>query len=124
MRWPSPIPPLLAMVAAILATLPAHARTPSTTTVRASCALRLAADADDASVRLCRLIEAGELPDLHWPDFTHYREQVRQFYGPAFSLAWTRNSVPTQQAQALIEALQRAETRGLEPQDYDASRWA
>src|SRR6476660_7749852 len=102
MRWPSPIPSLLAMVAAILATLPAHARTLGAT-VRSSCgALRLAAEADDASARLCRLIETGELPDLRWPDFTNYREQVRQFYGPAFSLAWTSNSAPTLQARALL----------------------
>src|SRR5580765_1689885 len=123
MRWPSPIPSLLAMVAAILATLPAHARTPSTT-VRPSCgALRLAAEADDAGARLCRLIETGELSDLRWPDFTNYREQVRQFYGPAFSLSWTSNSAPTPQARALVQALRRAEEKGLEPEDYDASRW-
>jgi len=123
MRWPSPIPPLLAMVAAVLATLPAHARTPSTTTVRPSCALRLAAESEDANARLCRWIEAVELPDLRWPDFTNYREQVRQFYGPAFSPAWTSNGAPTPQARALVQALQRAEEKGLEPEDYDASRW-
>ena len=122
MRRPSPILSLLAMVAAMLATLPAHAHAPGT--VRPSCgALRLAAEADDASARLCRFIETGELPDLRWPDFTNYREQVRQFYGPAFSLAWTSNSAPTPQARALIQALQRAEEQGLEPEDYDASRW-
>jgi murein L,D-transpeptidase YcbB/YkuD len=110
------------MVAAMLATLPAHAHTPGT--IRPSCgALRLASEADDASVRLCRLIETGEAPDLRWPDFTNYREQLRQFYGPAFSLAWTSNGVPTTQALALIQALRRAEERGLEPEDYDASRW-
>jgi murein L,D-transpeptidase YcbB/YkuD len=109
------------MVAAILATLPAHAHTPGT--IRPSCALRLAAEADDASVRLCRFIETGELPDLRWPDFISYREQVQQFYGPAFSLAWISNSIPTPQARALIQALQHAEERGLEPEDYDASRW-
>jgi murein L,D-transpeptidase YcbB/YkuD len=112
------------MVAAILATLPAHAHTPGATTVRFSCgALRFAPEADDAGARLCRLIEAGELRDLRWPDFTNYREQVRQFYGPAFSLAWTSNGAPTPQARALVQALQRAEERGLEPEDYDASRW-
>ena len=123
MRRPSPILSLLAMVAAILAALPAHARTPGAT-VRTSCgAIRLAAEADDASARLCRLIQAGELPDLRWPDFTNYREQVGQFYGPAFSLAWTSNSVPTPQARALIQALHRADEKGLEPEDYDAPRW-
>ena len=122
MRRPSPILSLLAMVAAILATLPAHARTPGT--IRPSCgALRLAAEADDASIRLCRFIEAGELPDLRWPDFVSYREQVRQFYGLAFSLAWTTDSAPTAQARALIQSLQGAEEKGLDPEDYDASRW-
>jgi len=73
---------------------------------------------------LCRFIEAGELPDLRWPDFISYREQVRQFYGSAFSLAWTNNSAPTPQARTLIQVLQRAEEHGLEPEDYDTSRWA
>src|SRR6478609_863147 len=123
MRRLSPIPSLLAMVAAILATLPAHAHAPGAT-VRTSCgALRLAAEADDAGARLCRLIETGELPELRWPDFTNYREQVRQFYSPAFSLAWTSNSAPTPQARSLVQALQRADEKGLEPEDYDASRW-
>src|ERR1044071_7842311 len=122
MRRPSPILSLLAMVAAILATLPAHAHSPST--VRPSCgALRLAADTDDANARLCHLTEAAELPELRWPDFISYREQARQFYGPAFSLAWISNSAPTPQARALIQVLQRAEEQGLEPEDYDASRW-
>jgi murein L,D-transpeptidase YcbB/YkuD len=112
------------MAAAILATLTAHAHTPGAT-VRPFCGtLRLAAETDVASVRLCRLLETGELPDMRWPDFTNYREQARQFYGPAFSLAWTNNSTPTLQARALIQALRRAEERGLEPEDYDASRWA
>src|ERR1044071_6056343 len=123
MRRPSPILSLLAMVVAILATLPAHAHSPST--VRPSCgALRLTAEADDASPRLCHLTEAAELPELRWPDFTNYREQVRQFYGSAFSLAGTSNSAPTPQARALVQALQHAEEQGLEPEDYDASRWA
>jgi murein L,D-transpeptidase YcbB/YkuD len=122
MRRFSPIPCLVAVIAVILATLPAHAHAPGT--VHPSCgALRLAAEADDAGARLCRLIETGELPGLRWPDFTNYREQVRQFYGPAFSFAWTTNGVPTQQARALIQSLQRAEEQGLEPEDYDASRW-
>ena len=122
MRWPSPIPSLVALVAAMLAALPAHAHAPST--VRPSCgALRLAAEPDDAAARLCLLIETGELPDLRWPDFTNYREPARQFYGPAFPMAWTSNGVPTPQARALIQALQHAEEKGLEPEDYDASHW-
>jgi len=73
---------------------------------------------------VCQWIEAGELSDLRWPNFTSYREQARQFYAPSFALAWTSNGAPTAQAQALIQELQRAEEKGLEPEDYDASRWA
>jgi murein L,D-transpeptidase YcbB/YkuD len=108
------------MVVAILATQPAHAHSPSTT-VRSSCGV--ITSGDDVSVRLCRLIESGELTDMRWPDFISYREQVRQFYGPAFSLAWTSNSAPTPQARSLVQTLQLAEEKGLEPEDYDASRW-
>jgi len=121
MRRPSPIPPVVAVVLAFLATLPVYAHSPST---RTSCgALRPVIEADSANARVCQWIEAGELSDLRWPNFTAYREQVREFYAPSFALVWTSNGAPTAQAQALIQELQRAEEKGLEPDDYDASRW-
>src|SRR5262249_13054438 len=122
MRRPSPTSPVVAVVLALLATLPAYAHSGST---RTSCgALRPGTQADNANARVCQWIEAGRLSDLRWPNFTSYREQARQFYAPSFALAWTSNGAPTAQAQALIQELQRAEEKGLEPEDYDASRWA
>jgi L,D-transpeptidase YcbB len=118
MKKPSLIPSLVVIIAAIMAAIPARAE--NTGAVRFACESH---NANDASARLCRLVEAGELPDLRWPDFTNYRDQVRQFYGPAFALAWSNDSGPTPQARALIESFQRAEEKGLEPKDYDASRW-
>ena len=121
---PSPLPRFLLVVFAFVATLPAHAN-PGGTSSRVSCAaLRALTDAEAGSARLCQLAEAGELSDLRWPNFNSYRDQVRQFYAPQFALVWTANGAPTLQAQALIQEFQRAELKGLEPEDYDASRWA
>jgi L,D-transpeptidase YcbB len=126
MRRPSPFPHLVVVIAAILAAIPVRGESSATgtRTVRSACATHRALGADDASVRLCLLAEAGELNDLRWPDFTNYRDQVRQFYGQAFAFAWSSNNEPTPQARALIQSFQHAEEKGLEPGDYDASRWA
>ena len=62
--------------------------------------------------------------DLRWPDFSDYRDQVQAFYDPAgYALAWTQNGKPTPQAAAVIAQLQQAQTKGLNPDDYDAARW-
>ena len=123
MRRPSPIPSLVAVIAAILATLPARAQV--TRVARPACrTLHLPVEAASPGAELCILVEGGELSGLRWPTFTDYRAQVREFYAPAFALAWTSNGAPTPQARALVQALQHAEVKGLEPEDYDASRWA
>ncbi len=68
---------------------------------------------------------SGALAELRWPDFSPLKVQVTNFYGSSnYALAWTRNSAPTSQAEALILTLQHAETKGLDPEDYDGSRWA
>src|SRR5438270_499711 len=121
---PSPLPLFAVVTLAVMATAPAHARSDGTTTRTPCGAVRALSEADNASLRLCQQVEAGELRDLHWPNFSSYREQVRQFYAPGFALAWTSNGVPTPQAQALIQEFQRAEQKGLKAEDYDASHWA
>jgi L,D-transpeptidase YcbB len=70
------------------------------------------------------LLEAGVLPDSRWPSFQNYQTEVREFYG-SFNdtLPWLRDSEPTAQALAIIQALKRAETKGLRPEDYDGLRW-
>ena len=80
--------------------------------------------AGGSSEALRALVASGKDPDLRWPDFSDYRDQVLAFYDPAgYALAWTQNGKPTAQALALIAALQQAQTKGLNPEDYDASRW-
>src|SRR5437868_6827395 len=70
-------------------------------------------------------IDAGTLADLRWPRFYACQEEVAKFYrSRGYLLAWTEDGTPTQQAQALIQAMQNAGFRGLDAEDYDGSRWA
>lgn len=73
---------------------------------------------------LRELVTAGRLSDLRWPDFSDYRDLVKNFYeSDHYSPVWQRNNQPSQQAKEVIEALQRADSKGLNSEDYDASRW-
>lgn len=70
------------------------------------------------------IIDAGILPDLRWPKFSDYRAYVAKFYQTGgYTLAWTRDGRATAQAQALIQQLKQSQLKGLNPEDYDASRW-
>jgi L,D-transpeptidase YcbB len=79
----------------------------------------------DVASQLREIASVGQLPDLRWPNFSDYREQVQNFYQFSdFTPAWVRNSRPTPQALAIINLLKQADTQGLDPEDYDGSRWA
>ena len=76
------------------------------------------------SARLQAIAAAGKLADLYWPDFSDYRRDFEWAYESSnFSLIWLNNGQPTQQALAVIQALQASWQKGLIPDDYDASRW-
>lgn len=70
------------------------------------------------------LIAAGRLDDLRWPDFSDFRADLDSFYQPDYALSWFRNGSITPQALAAIELLKASESKGLDPEDYDASRWS
>ncbi len=74
--------------------------------------------------RLRALLETADLPDLRWPGFQNYQEEVKEFYR-AFNdtLPWIQDSEPTPQALAIIQSLKAAETKGLRPADYDGPMW-
>src|SRR5580692_8745542 len=81
--------------------------------------------ASDVAAQLRGIASAGQLPELRWPNFSDYRQHVQNFYQPSdYSPAWVRNGQPTQQALAIINLLKQADTQGLDPEDYDGSRWA
>lgn len=74
---------------------------------------------------LCDMVNAGRLPGLRWPDFSDYRARVQDFYRSAnFGYTWIEDGEATPQAKAMIEVLSRSDTKGLDPEDYDVSRWA
>jgi murein L,D-transpeptidase YcbB/YkuD len=62
--------------------------------------------------------------ELRWPDFAPYKTEFSKFYDAnGSSLVWVQNGQVRPQALALIEVLKNANSRGLEPEDYDGSRW-
>jgi L,D-transpeptidase YcbB len=70
------------------------------------------------------LIAAGTLADLRWPNFSDYRDSVKKFYDAGGnSLAWIQNGTARPQAVAMILVFQQASSKGLNSEDYDASRW-
>jgi murein L,D-transpeptidase YcbB/YkuD len=80
--------------------------------------------AGQTSATLRQIADAGQLADLRWPDFSDYRQHVQNFYQPGYAPAWVRAGHPAPQALSIIGILQKAADKGLDPEDYDGSRWA
>lgn len=79
----------------------------------------------DYEATLQQIAATPQLAALKWPDFSLYQQQVQQFYDDRdWELAWTRDGKPTDQATRLIQIFGDAARKGLDPEDYDASRWA
>lgn len=70
------------------------------------------------------IVAAGRLTDLKWPDFADYQADLQSFYeAGGYAPVWTRDGQPTAQARELIGILREAGSKGLDAEDYDASRW-
>jgi murein L,D-transpeptidase YcbB/YkuD len=70
------------------------------------------------------LVASGNLENMRWPNFSDYRNALQTFYQPTgFAPAWVQGAQPLAQALALIEVFKVAGKKGLNPEDYDASRW-
>ena len=70
-------------------------------------------------------VASAHLPDLRWPDFSDFRADVQTFYeASGYQSVWTRAGQLTPQARILIATLAEANSKGLDPEDYDGSRWA
>ena len=71
-----------------------------------------------------QVVNSTELPILRWPNFADEQPDVKKFYEARnYQLAWTVDGQPTQQAAGLIQLFDDAALKGLNPEDYDASRW-
>ena len=78
----------------------------------------------ETSAALRAIVAAGRLPDLRWPNFSDYSAPVKSFYETSnYASAWLKDGEPTQQATVVIEVLKQADSKGLNAEDYDGSRW-
>jgi murein L,D-transpeptidase YcbB/YkuD len=70
------------------------------------------------------MVASGKLDDLRWPNFPDYKIHLSSFYEPnGYRPAWIQGGQPTPQALSMIGLFKEAWKKGLEPEDYDASRW-
>jgi L,D-transpeptidase YcbB len=75
--------------------------------------------------RIQNLVASGSLEGMRWPNFQDYQSWLKKFYEPtAYTPAWVRASQPSPQALLMTEVFKKAWTKGLEPDDYDASFWS
>jgi murein L,D-transpeptidase YcbB/YkuD len=71
------------------------------------------------------VVQQPQLAVLRWPNYADYEPAVKTFYDDRdYELAWLRDLKPTPQATAFVDAFVHADQKGLNPEDYDASRWA
>jgi L,D-transpeptidase YcbB len=77
-----------------------------------------------AAPALHAIVDSARNADLHWSDFTPYKTEVANLYETnGYSLLWVQNGRVRPQGLAVIELLQNANAKGLDPEDYDGSRW-
>ncbi|MGO8795219.1 MAG: L,D-transpeptidase family protein [Candidatus Sulfotelmatobacter sp.] len=70
------------------------------------------------------IVDSGRNADLRWPDFSPYKTEVAKLYETnGYSLLWVQNGSVRSQGLAVIALLQNANAKGLDPEDYDGSRW-
>jgi murein L,D-transpeptidase YcbB/YkuD len=75
-------------------------------------------------VDIKNLVTSGQMESMRWPNFVDYRSWLQKFYEPAgFAPAWMVGSQPAPVALSLIELFRNAGVKGLNPEDYDSSRW-
>ena len=102
--------------------LAGETRTQAETPAQAVSAPQQLSPEGQASLRA--IIQARNLSDLRWPDFSDYSQLMTEFYQSyGYSLPWVRGMEPTRQAQQVIAILKNADQEGLFAEDYDGSRW-
>ena len=102
--------------------LAGETRTQAETPAQAVSAPQQLSPEGQASLRA--IIQARNLSDLRWPDFSDYSQLMTEFYQSyGYSLPWVRGMEPSAQAQQVIAILKNADQEGLFAEDYDGSRW-
>lgn len=95
---------------------------PGPVTPRMAALIPEAAKAVSAALR--PLVASGKLATLRWPDFRDVSRDTANFYASRdYAPAWVDGAGPTAQAKLVVSILQNAAQKGLNAEDYDASRW-
>ncbi len=85
---------------------------------------RSQAKSADYADKLKPIVAAHKVQVLHVPDFGDYSALVQTFYEDRnYEVAWVDDGKPSPQGQAFITAFQHAQEKGLNPEDFDASKW-
>ena len=85
--------------------------------------------ADPPAVRTIReIVTSARHPDLKWPAFPYYRDEMQGLYEPrGYVPLWLAEGKPIRQARDVLDVLADSARRGLEPEDYDVTwleaRW-
>jgi murein L,D-transpeptidase YcbB/YkuD len=67
---------------------------------------------------------AGRLPEMDRPNFSDYRQHFNAVYETAgYAPLWLQSNGMSPQGAAVVQALEKCELKGLDPKDYDASKW-
>jgi len=70
------------------------------------------------------VVARGAIQDMRRPDFRDYQSSVQEFYAPGgYAPAWLQGATVSTPGQVLIQDFRDAWKKGLDPEDYDASRW-
>ena len=77
------------------------------------------------SARLREIAASGRLEGMERPNFSDYRKHVQAVYEATnFAPLWLNGNQPTGPALGVIQAVEASAQKGLNPADYDASRWS
>jgi L,D-transpeptidase YcbB len=78
--------------------------------------------ADSVATMLRDAARTGTLPELRWPRFPHYRDELTGLYsGTSWQPVWSQGGRPTPAARSAVDLLSNASERGLHPTDYDVA---
>jgi murein L,D-transpeptidase YcbB/YkuD len=81
-------------------------------------------NAGDVAKQINTIVVSGTLPELRGPNFSANRQDIQKVYEAIqYAPAWVHEGHATSQALAVISALESSQTKGLNPEDYDASLW-
>jgi len=70
------------------------------------------------------MADEAHLRELRWPNFVDLKKPVEAFYtANQFEPVWLKGNKPTEQARQMMAAFAACVTDGLDPEDYDSSRW-